>query len=252
MDGMKTSDENIRKTVIDRLKGQWIPELVFAVLYPLSHLLAWISVLFLRNRAEPMFAAIVEMASLFVAFTLLFLSALVLKRNEADKVNFALRLFANAILCLISWGCMCFYPYDFVALIATVGVTGAYLWMRYQKIRRYIAIFNGEYKVSDACVIYNEVKYYNGYFKHKHFLDVTLVDRTLLGLDVYINHKKIYTIDEGRHSCVEYHFMVRADSDQSVYEIQTDRKTFNKHLKGYRGKVIIFDLDDRGEKAMMI
>ncbi|MCR5528753.1 MAG: hypothetical protein K6F49_06010 [Saccharofermentans sp.] len=248
---MITPDENIRETVADRLKGKWILELIFAILYILAHLLAWIIVLCIRQRSELLTVRLVAITSVLIWITLLSLSAVVLKRVEADKSMFQFKYFINVCFCAFSGFFMCMYPYIFMALIATVSAAGTYLWLRCHEFRRYLAILKGEYKVSDACVIFNELKCHGGY-KHSRYINVTRVDRRFSGFDVYVDLVKVDALYDNRHSWLTFHYLVQTDSDQSVYEIQTDRKTFNDHLIGYRGKVTIFDSDDLGEKAMML
>ena len=148
---MITPDENIRKTVADRLKGKWILELIFAILYTLAHLLAWITVLCIRQRSELLTVQLVAITSVLIWITLLSLSAVVLKRVEADKSMFQFKYFINVYFCAFSGFFMCmlillkwirFTKIDIVGLhfIILCRRTVIRVSMRYRQIERHSMI----------------------------------------------------------------------------------------------------------------
>ena len=269
---MITPDENIGKTVADRLKGKWIFELIFIAVYPLSYISSWMVALRGIKQGDESIIVPAAFLNLILSMTILSL-VMIFQRKGSDHAISLLKGAVNYFQCPVTVAVMVICPNIIAAVITTAIVTAAYVWWRIPAFKLYLAIFKGEYKVFEASVISNEVKtnsrfdrnrlssfaYWirdryryeiKGAWDNNTYHDVTRVVRGVLGLDVYVENEKVGTIFSLRS--ISYHCCVQECGNQRIHEIQTDRKTFNKHPIGYRGFVVIPDSDEYESNLIMI
>lgn len=269
---MITPDENIRKTVADRLKGKWIFELIFIAVYPLAYISLWMVALRGIKQGDESIIVPAAFLNLILSMTILSL-VMIFQRKGSDHAISLLKGAVNYFQCPITVAVMIICPNIIAAVITTAIVTTAYIWWRLPAFKLYLAMFKGEYIVFEASVISNEVKTnyrFNrnrlpgfalriwdryryeiiGAWDNNTYHDVTRVARGVFGYDVYVENEKVGSMYPLMR--ISYHYCVRADRDNRIYEIQTDRRTFNKRLIGYRGTVVVPDSDEHGEDAIMI
>lgn len=247
-------DKDIRRMVNKSILGKCLVEVLFAALYLLSYIAIWVVAIVGRKQGDESVVSLAACLNMVTSITILSL-IMISQRKGSDYGSSLLKGVINYIQCIVTVAVMVKCPNIIAAVIMIMIVTVGYIWWRLPELKRYVSIFRGEYRCYNATVVSNEVSD-NSPRNQRTYHDVSRVAIGMFGFDVYVDLEKVDTFYySAKHIRITYTYCVEAENDQTVYdiyEIQTDRRTFNKRLIGYRGTVVVLDSDERGEDAMML